>query len=438
MRGRSLLAFCAILAIASLVSSARTFERKLKADINTLELVQILFRHGDRTPITQYPKDPLQNASLWFPYADGFEALTKKGRQMHYEVGQYWRSRYEGFLSDVYSPQEIFVQSSDADRAIMSCLADLAGLWPPSSKDPKSQWNSKLAWQPIPIHTIPKKLDNFINFGADCPRFKELKAEYIKRSPFARTINEDPENKQLFAYLSQHTGLEVTDFETVSDLYDTIKIQKSYGMAVPAWVESVYPQMEKLAPLFFDPRVIVPNDEAKRVKAGPLLSFLVKNMDVKRDSPALSKAEKDAHRKAKFYMVSGHDTTGSIALGAINVFETQFPPYASTAIFEMHKGRKNQREDNIGDHFVRVFFRNGTALTDAPYEFEIPKCGYPCKLDTFKELFGSIMIEGEEWEKACVAGGAAAAGNTRNTRPRPSANHNNKGPAPRTRSQTRQ
>jgi hypothetical protein len=131
-------------------------------------------------------------------------------------------------------------------------------------------------------------------------------------------------------------------------------LQKSYGMAVPAWVESVYPQMEKLAPLFFDPRVIVPNDEAKRVKAGPLLSFLVKNMDVKRDSPALSKAEKDAHRKAKFYMVSGHDTTGSIALGAINVFETQFPPYASTAIFEMHKGRKNQREDNIGDHFVRV------------------------------------------------------------------------------------
>ena len=125
-------------------------------------------------------------------------------------------------------------------------------------------------------------------------------------------------------------------------------------MAVPSWVDKVYSHMERLAPLFFDSRVIVPNDEAKRVKAGPLLTYLVRNMDVKRNSSDLSEAEKKAHRKAKFYMISGHDTTSSIVLGAINVFETQFPSYASTAIFEMHKGRKNQRVQNTEDHYVRV------------------------------------------------------------------------------------
>ena len=79
---------------------------------------------------------------------------------MHYEVGKYWRSRYAGFISEIYSPTEIFVQVSDADWSIMSCLADLAGMWPPSDKDPKSQWNPRLDWQPIPIRTIPRKLDN--------------------------------------------------------------------------------------------------------------------------------------------------------------------------------------------------------------------------------------------------------------------------------------
>jgi hypothetical protein len=79
---------------------------------------------------------------------------------MHYEFGKYLRQRYDGFLSEVYSPKEIFVQSSDADRAIMSALSNMAGLWPPTTSDPKSEWNSDIAWQPIPVHTIPKSLDN--------------------------------------------------------------------------------------------------------------------------------------------------------------------------------------------------------------------------------------------------------------------------------------
>jgi len=79
---------------------------------------------------------------------------------MQYELGKYLRQRYEGFINNTYSPKEIFVQSSDADRAIMSALSNMAGMWPPTPEDPKSQWDSNLAWQPIPVHTIPKSLDN--------------------------------------------------------------------------------------------------------------------------------------------------------------------------------------------------------------------------------------------------------------------------------------
>jgi lysosomal acid phosphatase len=367
--------------------------RKDRADVETLELVQIMWRHGDRTPIVQYPKDPLQNESLWYPYATGFEAITKKGKGMHYDFGKYLRMRYNGFLSEAYSQKEIVVTSSDADRAIMSAQSNMAGLWPPTPKDPRSEWNADVKWQPIPIHTIPKKIDNFINFGAPCPRFKELKKEYTNDSPFAKSINDDPKNAKLCQYIIENTGVHECDFEVISDIWDTLRIQKAYNMTLPAWVDSVYDHMESLSAYFFDSRVLVPTEEAKRVKAGPLINFLVKNMELKQNG---------TNGIAKMYALSGHDTTSSIALGAIDVFDTQFPSYASAAIFELHKIEN--------ESVVRVFFRNDTSVP--PFEFEIPKCGYPCTLTKFKDIVSPIRVDGDDWTEACKPKAPSAAKST--------------------------
>jgi len=184
--------------------------------------------------------------------------------------------------------------------------------------------------------------------------------------------------------------------------------------------------MEKLAPMFFDPRVMVPNDEAKKVKAGPLLSFLVRNMDVRRNSSDLSTEVKDKTVKSKMYILSGHDSTSAIALGAIGVFDTQFPGYASAAIFEMHRGVGAQEKEhfvrvlpivslnsqvtifNVSLHYdtlvFKVFFRNDT--TEPLHQLKIPNCGDPCNLNKFKQLFSSITIDGEEWKASCKPGGS--------------------------------
>ncbi|CAG7836993.1 unnamed protein product [Allacma fusca] len=359
-------------------------------DLKTLRLVQVIFRHGDRTPVVQYPKDPLQDESLW---PEGFSALTKKGKKMQLDLGKYLRARYDGFLSRAYKPLEISVQSSSADRAIMSALANLAGLFPPTEEDPKSMWDEDIKWQPIPVHTLTDADDNYINFKAYCPRFKELKEEYIRRSEFAIGVNSDPANQELYSFLSNHTGWDVKDFEQVSDLHDTLLIQSNYHLPLPNWTHEVFPERTgKLFDLPFDTRVQVPTEEVQKVKCGPLLRRLVTNMDAARDSSSGS----GKPNKAKMYMYSGHDSTSSILLGTLKVFDTQFPAYASTVLLEMHE---LPDRNNNSDYYLKVFFRNSTTVP--PFELNIPSCGYPCRLDTLKESYKNIMVDGPEWRAAC-------------------------------------
>jgi len=63
---------------------------EVKSD-KTLLSVNLLFRHGDRTPIRPYPNDPHKDPSNW---PVGFGQLTTRGKQMHYKLGKFLRSRY--------------------------------------------------------------------------------------------------------------------------------------------------------------------------------------------------------------------------------------------------------------------------------------------------------------------------------------------------------
>lgn len=57
-------------------------------------LVQIVFRHGDRTPVTVYPNDP-NKESIWQKYG-GLGQLTQKGMQQHYDYGI-----FSGYLAEL-------------------------------------------------------------------------------------------------------------------------------------------------------------------------------------------------------------------------------------------------------------------------------------------------------------------------------------------------
>ncbi|KAM5248161.1 lysosomal acid phosphatase isoform 3-T3 [Ctenodactylus gundi] len=118
----------------------------------SLRFVTLLYRHGDRSPVKTYPKDPYQEED----WPQGLGQLTKEGMLQHWELGRALRERYNGFLNASYHRQEVFVRSTDFDRTLMSAEANLAGLFPPGGTQ---LFNPNISWQPIPVHTVPVSED---------------------------------------------------------------------------------------------------------------------------------------------------------------------------------------------------------------------------------------------------------------------------------------
>ncbi|KAL0113394.1 hypothetical protein PUN28_012513 [Cardiocondyla obscurior] len=132
-----------------------------------LKLINVIFRHGDRTPDNNgremFPNDPYINYSF---YPTGLGQLTVEGKKHEYRLGKFLRSRYNDFLGTLYTPKLIEARSSDFERTKMSLQLVLASMFPPKSVQ---RWNSILNWQPIPTSYTPRIDDNII-LADECPQ----------------------------------------------------------------------------------------------------------------------------------------------------------------------------------------------------------------------------------------------------------------------------
>lgn len=153
----------------------------IKADETQLVLVQIVFRHGDRTPIEVYPNDP-HKADAWDKYG-GLGQLTQTGMKQHYAYGEYLRNRYTPFLNTYYNRERVSVKCTDYDRTMMSAQSLLASLYRPTDFQ---VWNANLTWQPIPVRTA--NMDNI--FIANCPRLSELQDEITTTDEYKKTSDD--------------------------------------------------------------------------------------------------------------------------------------------------------------------------------------------------------------------------------------------------------
>lgn len=74
-----------------------------------------------------------------------------------YTLGVNLKNYYKDFMPSYYWPIEVNFTSSSSDRCLMSSELLGAGLFPPRDTQ---IWNPDLLWQPIPIHYLPRNLDN--------------------------------------------------------------------------------------------------------------------------------------------------------------------------------------------------------------------------------------------------------------------------------------
>lgn len=161
-------------------------------------------------------------------------------------MGQYFRRRYGKILGVKYSPNNVYVQSTDYDRTIMSAQANLAGLFPPTHDDEK--WHTNISWQPIPgefkfenqvvislknivynftVHTIPWDMDYVLTTGKHCPAYEFAMQKNMKESAEVQRIYS--EYADLFQSWSQSSGENVSTITDVFKLYNTLVVEKDHN-----------------------------------------------------------------------------------------------------------------------------------------------------------------------------------------------------------------
>uniref|UniRef100_A0A8C1Q5P7 Lysosomal acid phosphatase n=1 Tax=Cyprinus carpio TaxID=7962 RepID=A0A8C1Q5P7_CYPCA len=322
------------------------------------------------SPINAYPTDPYKESD----WPQGFGQLSQEGMKQHFELGQFLKKRYTGFLSEDYDRHEIFIRSTDVDRTLMSAEANLAGMFPPNGSE---EFNPDLKWQPIPVHTVPVDKEKLLSFPLeDCPRYTQLMNDIF--------LNMTETYKELIEMVRNKTGLEKANIETIWSLYDTLFCEAKHGMRPPDWVTpSVMETLKMLKNFGFQILFgIYKRKEKCRLQGGLLLDQIIKNLS--------NAAAPDSKQEVKMMVYSAHDTTVVALQEALNVFNGLQPPYASCHLIELHQ------EEN-GMFTVEMFYRNDTNVSE-PYPVSLPGCSQRCPLQDFMNLTREVIPQDRDKE----------------------------------------
>ncbi|KAK9306122.1 hypothetical protein QLX08_003169 [Tetragonisca angustula] len=340
----------------------------------SLRQVIFVFRHGDRTPTSTYPNDPYRD----YNWQGGWGFLTKVSKSMlrMYNVGQWIRNEYGSTIGNKYESDLSLIESSYADRCIMSAQALLAALYPPTTEE---IFVPGLIWRPVPVHSTPRHLDKIIVVKYPCPRLERaLNEAYVNESTRPGTPS-----AKYYEELSKYTGENISTITDVEFLYNTLEIEERNGLKLPEWTSKYYNwQMREIAARSL--AIFTSNTLQQRLRGGPLLKEILKHLQ----------AFNDGQDTRRAYLYSAHD------INLVNLLRTMGftdeylkPDYGSTIIFELHAA------SNSANTEIKLRYLNNTEPIASHY-MSIPKCGTPCLLKTLTKLWENVLPN--DWDTECL------------------------------------
>lgn len=238
------------------------------------------------------------------------------GKLKQYNLGKWFRLRYDKFLSEKYMKNEITIQSSNVDRCLMSAEANLAGLYALNASD---MWLKDLPWDPVPIHSRPEETDPYLAMSKPCPRHKILVENLKQNNEIYKKLPEKYHEE--YEILANNTGWNIT-IDNFQGLYTTFYVYAMHNKTfIPSWVYSLnQTNFAYLAGLSFASESFT--DKLKILKAGPFFHNLLQffqNATTGEQAP-------------KFLMMSAHDDTIVAALQTMGVYDFEPPEFSSTVI----------------------------------------------------------------------------------------------------------
>lgn len=263
----------------------------------------------------------------------------------------------------------------------MSAAAMLAGLMPPLD----GRHQLPFAWQPVPIASVPRTEDALLAQKRPCPRYDEaLRRLWANGARELRKLHDD--SAELFAYLTKHSGVNVTHIRHVETLYNTLDVQHAAGLQLPAWTESVFP--DRMRPLA--ERTLLTYTETPymlRIRGGALPTVWLDTM--------LAKRARTLTPERQLYVYSAHDVTMINVMRALGVLSQTAarPDYAAALVLELH--HSVQFKDDFEVRLV-YYFNAGDKL---PKDLALPGCRQPCSLTQFERSLEQVVMR--EYDEQC-------------------------------------
>lgn len=291
-----------------------------------------LIRHGDRTPVNEFPSKP-------YAWKKGLGELTTMGAKQEWALGRAMRKKYiiEAHLLPIsYDQKLMYVRSTDFARTIQSANAFLEGLYPPTVR---------LNAVKIPITAIPKPHDKLLAPG---PNNDVMSVQYRKQWIQTYWVNKTNSLQDKLNRWSKATGITLDSFTKIGEVGDNLYIRQIHHVPLPKGINAK--EAKEIIDLGNQEFV----DRYKLASVSHPTGHAILGEITKQFELATQKKT-----TLRYILFSAHDSTIMSVMNTLGSPLNKPPKYASRLNFSLYK--------NDNHYFVKV------SLNDKPVL--VPACG---------------------------------------------------------------